>query len=132
MLKRHVLILPAFTAALGSCAAPVPGDAPSVAQGPADSCFSAAFITDYETIDERRIRVRAGVDERYDIFVSGGGCNMLEWTQRLAIETPATSHLCVGKTLGQGDLRFRDPVSRRQVTCHIDEIRPVPGTGRAG
>jgi hypothetical protein len=115
-----------FCAALLGCSAPGPGT-PDPARGPASNgCFSSSFITDYDTAGKGTIRVRAGVNDRYDIVFSGGRCGQLDWSQRLAIETPATSQLCVGKQLGQGDIIFRDFATRDRVVCHIDEIRRAP------
>jgi hypothetical protein len=123
-MKPHALTLFALSAAVGSCAAPGPDGKTSRAQALAASdCFSSSFISGYETIDDHSIRVRAGVNDRYDIIFAGGRCDQLDWSQRLAIETPGTSQLCVGKSLGQGTLAFRDPVSRRRIECHIDEVR---------
>jgi hypothetical protein len=124
-MKAGALILFTLCTAVGSCAAPGPGgrNHPSAQGLAANDCFSSSFISGYETVDNHTIRVRAGVDDRYDIVFSGGRCDQLDWSQRLAIETPATSQLCVGKSLGQGMLAFRDPVSRRRVECHIDEVR---------
>jgi hypothetical protein len=121
----HALTLFALCTAVGSCAAPGSDNrSHSPVQGlAANDCFSSSFISGYETVDDHTIRVRASVKDRYDIVFSGGRCDQLDWSQRLAIETPATSQLCVGKSLGQGTLAFRDPVSRRRIECHIDEVR---------
>lgn len=124
-LRRSLISLSALGVALTSCTGLQPDQAGSAA-APQSDCFSSSFISGYETVDDKTIRVRANVNDRYDILVSGGRCNMLEWSQRLAIETPATSQLCVGEQLGQGDIAFRDPTSRRRVTCHIDEVRRAP------
>ncbi len=124
-MKRFTLIVVSISTAVGSCAAPGPdGGRHPAAQGlVANDCFSSSFISGYENVADNIIRVRAGVDDRYDILFSGGRCDQLDWSQRLAIETPGTSQLCVGKSLGQGEIFFRDPVSGRRVQCHIDEVR---------
>lgn len=127
-MKVGALILFTLCMAAQGCAAPAPDGGSPPAQGLASSdCFSSSFISGYETVDKHTIRVRTGVNDRYDIIFSGGRCDQLDWSQRLAIETPATSQLCVGKSLGQGTLAFRDPVSRRRIECHIDEVRRTAG-----
>lgn len=125
-MERHWLLL--LILCTGSCAAPGPGGSPSAAQGRAagPACFSTNFIEGYETLGREAIRVRVGVNDRYDILFAGGRCDQLEWSQSLAIDTFATSQLCVGKQPGQGMLHFRDPLSHRRIACHIDEVRSAP------
>jgi hypothetical protein len=120
MTIRYSLALLIFVA---SCAPPSKTADMATSTSTGAECFSTSFITGYEVAGDNMIRVEVGVDQRYDIIFSGGRCDQLDWSQRLAIETHATSQLCVGKQLGQGELAFRDPVSRRRIKCHIDEVK---------
>lgn len=119
------LILGSLTACLvvpAGCETPTPG--PVGTPAPAHrQCFSVRFLRGFETIDRDTLRVRAGAD-RYDLDLSGAGCDRIEWTQEVAVESsPSSSWICVGDAPNQGLIAFRLPETRGVVECRIADVR---------
>lgn len=111
------------TAALGGCAAPSPRH---VDAKPADGeCFNVSFVQGYSSVDRDTIRLDVGPGTSYDVDISGGRCDQVDWTQKLALESTPSSWICVGKQVGQGNIHFRDPTTRRRTSCYIEDVRRV-------
>lgn len=106
---------------LAGCAA----QAPQTARGPASGgdCFNVSMVTGYSSVDRDTVRVDAGPSRTYEIDISGPMCDQIDWTQRIALESRPGSWICVGDRVGQGEIHFRDPATRRRVSCHIEGVR---------
>lgn len=124
---RKIAALVVITAFQGSCAPAV-----DLAASPAGrDCFNVRFLTGYEAVDRDTIRVHAGPSTEYDIDLQGGQCDTVDWAQRLAIESTPSSWICVGDQAGQGEIRFREPATRRIVQCYITDVRRAPSRDRS-
>lgn len=121
---RWIAVL-AVTAICAACAVEGRPQSDAVSRAGRD-CFNVSMVTGYESLDTDTIRLDAGPGAKYEVELSGGQCRDLDWTQRLAIESTPSSWICVGSQPGQGDIRFRDPTTRRAVSCYIQSVRRVP------
>jgi hypothetical protein len=121
---RWVAVL-AIIAVSAACAA-LDQPQPEGADRAGRDCFNVGMVTGYETVDTDTIRLDAGPSAKYDVDLSGGQCRDVDWTQRLAIDSTPSSWLCVGSQPGQGNIRFRDPPTRRAVSCYIQAVRRAP------
>lgn len=119
------------TLVLADCAA----QSPQTDRGPASGgdCFNVSMVTGYSSIDRDTVRLDAGPSRTYEIDISGPMCEQVDWTQRIALESRPGSWICVGDRVGQGEIHFRDPATRRRVSCHIEDVRrPVEAEPEAG
>jgi hypothetical protein len=122
-MKRFILALLVIGSA--SCAPPPPnGQAPTASA--AGDCFNVSLVQGFSSVDDDMVRVDAGPGASYDLDIAGAQCRQIDWAQRIALESTTSSFLCVGKSLGQGNVYFRDPASRRRLSCYIEEVRRSP------
>jgi hypothetical protein len=40
--------------------------------------------------------------------------------------------ICVGDAMGQGNFYFRDPTTRRKLSCYIENVRRLSEPGKTG
>jgi hypothetical protein len=123
------LSAPAACLALAACtAAPPPA---ARAEGPAShatagrDCFDTNFVQGFSSVGKSVIRLDVGPGQKYDVDIEGSQCDQVDWTQRLALESTPSSWICVGNAIGQGNVYFRDPTTRRRVSCYIQNVRRV-------
>jgi len=95
---------------------------PRTAQGPARDCFNVAFVQGYSSVGRNLVRLDAGPGSSYDVRIAGPQCDQIDWSQRIALESSSPSWICAGDAIGQGNIYFRDPVSRRRLSCYIEKV----------
>lgn len=111
---------------LAAAACTAPSDHLVATPGSERDCFNVGVVTGYDSVDRDTVRLQAGPSTEYDVDLSGGQCNNLDWAHRLAIESTPSSWICVGSQPGQGNISFRDPATNRRVSCYIGNVRRVP------
>ena len=117
----RMTILPVSAALVASCTAP---SAQRTATAPAgQDCFNVSLVQGYSSVDRDTVRLDAGPGASYDVDISGPQCDQVDWTQKLALESTPSFWICVGKQIGQGNIYFRDPTTRRRVSCYIEDVR---------
>jgi hypothetical protein len=114
-MKRLILC---STVALAACSSP---PQPGTAQGARD-CFNVAFVQGFSSVGENLVRLDAGLGSSYDVRIAGPQCDQIDWSQRIALESSSSSWICAGDAIGQGNISFRDPVSRRRMSCYIENV----------
>jgi hypothetical protein len=123
---KPAMVAFSFVLLVGACAGADGTDAAgSVAARGDRDCFNVSMVSGYNTVDRDTIRLRAGPSAQYDVDLSGAQCNMIEWSQSLAIESSPSSWICVGSQVGQGEVHFRDTATRRRISCYIEDVRRV-------
>jgi hypothetical protein len=88
-----------------------------------------ALVQGYSAVDRDTVRFDLGPGPAYDVDMSGPRCDAVDWTQRLALESTPSSWICVGDAPGQGNIHFRDQLTRQATSCHIDAVRVAPPSG---
>lgn len=89
-------------------------------------CFNTSFVSGFSTVDRDTVRLDAGPRRSYDVDLLGPGCDQLNWTESLALESSPSSWICVGDGPSQGNISFRDPATRQRISCFIQNVRRVP------
>jgi hypothetical protein len=109
---------------LGACsvAPPAHGQLGSTA---GRDCFNVSFVQGFSSVGKSTVRLDLGPGAKYDVDISGPQCDQVDWTQRLALESTSSSWICVGDSIGQGNVYFRDPATRRRLSCYIENVRRV-------
>ena len=120
MRRPSILLLMLLPAA---CAGAGPEPAASKSRPP--ECFNVSMVQGFNQTGPNRLRVDAGPRQSYDIEISGPQCDRIEWSQSVLLRASASSMLCAGASLGQGDVAFHDLATGQSASCHIDAIRPV-------
>jgi hypothetical protein len=117
--------------ALAACTA---APQPQAQTGPTAGrdCFNVSFVQGFSSVGKSTIRLDAGPGQKYDVEISGPQCDQVDWTQRLALESTPSSWICVGDAIGQGNVYFRDPASRRRLSCYIQNVRRVSEPTKPG
>lgn len=112
--------------ALSACAAD--GAQSQTAQAPdaARDCFNVNAVSGFDAVDGDTLRVSAGASRRYELDVRGPGCNSLDWTENIALESRASEWLCVGDGPNLGQIHYTDTAGFMARTCFIEEIRRLP------
>jgi len=95
---------------------------PRTAQTQARDCFNVAFVQGFSSVAGSTVRLDAGPGSSYDVQTAGPQCDLIDWSQRIALESTSSSWICVGDAIGQGNIYFRDPVSRRRLSCYITGV----------
>jgi hypothetical protein len=124
MPKRLNLVLLVAAAGLSTSCAPTEQQAASDPRSGHD-CFNVADVTGFESVDTDTVKLHVGVGDEYEVDLEGGQCNDVDWTQKLALESTPSSWLCTGKDPAQGNIYFRNPVTRHRVQCYIKDVRRV-------
>ena len=106
-----------------ACSAPAE-DRPRASRSGQD-CFNIGRVSGFTNVDKDTIRLDAGPSHRYDVDLSGGLCDQIDWAHRLALESRPSSWICTGNGPGLGNIYFRDSASGQRVWCIIDEVRRV-------
>jgi hypothetical protein len=129
VVMKHCLTLAAILA-LGACsAAPAPSlhaDGQVSHPNNGRDCFDTNFVQGFSSQGKNVIRLDVGPGQKYDVDIAGAQCDQVDWTQRLALESTPSSWICVGDAIGQGNVYFRDPTTRRRLSCYIQNVRRVP------
>jgi hypothetical protein len=119
-MKLHALAFGVFV--LAAACAPTAQTASNASSPAGKDCFNAGFISGYNTVSDRTVRVTAGVSHDYDLDIDGPGCRDIKWTNSIAIVSRPSAWICAGDKVGAGDVKFRD--STRGVTsCYITDVR---------
>jgi hypothetical protein len=131
------LFLSAAILALAACtAAPAPGTQARAGAAPGATagkdCFNVSFVHGFSSVGKSTVRLDVGPGQKYDVDISGAQCDQVDWTQRLALESSTSSWICVGDAIGQGNVYFRDPTTRRRLSCYIQNVRRVSEPAKAG
>nr|HRK63222.1 DUF6491 family protein [Terricaulis sp.] len=94
--------------ALSACAAD--GAQSQTAQAPdaARDCFNVNAVSGFDAVDGDTLRVSAGASRRYELDVRGPGCNSLDWTENIALESRASEWLCAGDGPNLGQIHYTD------------------------
>lgn len=93
-------------------------------------CFSTTSVSGYGSVDRDTVRLDVGPRRRYEVDISGPGCDRIDWTLAIALDSRPSSWICAGDRPGQGRISFRDPGSSWRTSCLIDNVRRVPEPGR--
>lgn len=119
-------LVPAIWIVLASYAGAEQRDHPAASSG--RDCFNTSFVSGFSPVDRDTVRLDAGPRRSYDVDLEGPGCDQLNWTESLAIESSPSSWICVGDGPSQGNIYFRDPATRQRTSCFIQNVRRVPET----
>jgi hypothetical protein len=85
-------------------------------------CFNANFISGYTAVDEKTVRVSAGVKREYDLDIEGPNCSDIKWTNSIVIVSKPSAWVCVGDKFS-GDVRFHNSTTSSVMSCYIKDVR---------
>lgn len=120
------LTLSAAALALAGCTAnSAPNSGPQSSPTAGRDCFNVSFVQGFSSVGKGTVRLDVGPSQKYDVDISGPQCDQFDWTQRLALESSTSSWICAGDEIGQGNVYFRDPATRRRLSCYIQSVRRV-------
>lgn len=123
-------LLSLLALALAGCAAANAQQERSGGRQSDRDCFSTASVSGYGSIDRDTGRLDVGPRRRYEVDISGPGCDQIDWTLAIALESRPSSFICTGDRPGQGRISFRDPGSSWRTSCLIDNVRRLPEPAR--
>jgi hypothetical protein len=119
--------------ALAACtAAPEPQTHAQAGPAAGHDCFNVSFVQGFSSVGRNTVRLDVGPGPKYDVDIAGPQCDQVDWTQRLALESSVSSWICVGDQIGQGNVYFRDPTTRRRLSCYIQDVRRVSEPPKKG
>lgn len=116
----------AVLCALGACAADGAQSQTATAPDAARDCFNINAVSGFNAVDGDTVRVSAGASRSYELDVRGPGCNSLDWTEDIALESRPSEWLCAGDGPNLGRIHFNDSAGNMARACFIEEIRRVP------
>lgn len=133
-LKRPFRALAAAAAviALAACASDADDTQTAAAPDAAGDCFNVNAVSGFNAVDGDTVRVSAGASRQYELDVRGPGCNSLNWTENIALESRPSEWLCAGDGPNLGRIHFNDSAGNMARTCFIEEIRRVPEAPQSG
>ena len=86
-------------------------------------CFNIRTVDDFSPVDRDTVRLGAGPSRVYEVDISGGLCDQLDWAQRIVLESRPSAWICTGDGPGLGNIYFRDLGSQQRVSCYIEAVR---------
>ena len=120
---KHVIVATSLLA-LAGCTA-TPPNQPQMGRQADRDCLNVSFVQGFSAVDRNTVRLDAGPGPKYDVTIAGAQCEQIDWAQRIALESSTSSWICVGDAIGQGNVYFRDPTTRRRLSCYIENVRRV-------
>ncbi len=124
MMRIRALTLAAVTA-LAACAAQDERQSAAAPEASRD-CFNINAVSGFNAVDGDTARVSAGASREYELDVRGPGCNQLQWTEDIALESRPSQWICAGAGPGLGQIHFRESAGGQARTCFIEEVRRLP------
>jgi hypothetical protein len=118
--------------AVAACTAAAQPQAQAQGGAAGRDCFNVSFVQGFSSVGRSTVRLDLGPGQKYDVDIEGAQCDQVDWTQRLALESSVSSWICVGDQIGQGNVYFRDPATRRRLSCYIQNVRRVSEPPKRG
>ena len=104
---------------LGAAAAWAPALAKSPAQPSKNQCFFTRNADGFAAPDDRTLYVRVGVRDVYQ-FEMFGTCQDMDWNQRIALVSRASSSICTGM---DADVVTHSPIGPQR--CPVRSVRKL-------
>lgn len=130
---KRILVSTAAVLTFVGCTAPQPQQAQQAQAAPdGRDCFNVSMVQGFSSVGKTTVRLDLGPGPKYDVNIAGAQCDQIDWSQRIALESSTSSWICVGDAIGQGNVYFRDPATRRRLSCYIEDVRRVSEPAKAG
>lgn len=111
---------------LAACAAQPDETQSAAAPDASRDCFNINAVSGFNDVDRDTLRVSVGAGREYELDFRGPGCNQLEWSENIAIESRPSEWICAGSGPGLGQIHFNEPTSGHARTCFIERVRRLP------
>lgn len=105
--------------ALAACALPAAAKSPPEAAKTPRACFWTNQVTNFASDDDRVVHLRVGVKEVWRLEMLGR-CTDIDWSDRIAIRSRGSSHICSGL-----DAEIIAPSSIGPQRCAVKTVRKL-------
>jgi hypothetical protein len=106
--------------ALGSAAPPAAAKSPTEpAAKPARQCFWSSQVNSFASDDDRRVYVRVGVKDVYELEMFGR-CLDVDWSQKIGIVSRGGSTICSGL---DAEIIAPSPIGPQR--CQVSKVRKL-------
>lgn len=121
-MRRPALLSALAALALAGCASTPPQAGAEAAARTPRQCFWASNVNGFNSVDRDTIRVTAGVNDVFELDVSGAGCFDVDWATAIGLRSRGGDRICSGY---DAEIVYRSPNGLGPQRCFVTDVRRV-------